>query len=289
MSRDQTGRFPTERTALLTTHFGKLDWVALLLRRMRAIFPELADERIFVIDQDRTETSEARIFERLGPVQVLRFPKSAAHVHATGHDHANALNLGIRAIESDYLVVFDSDAHPVSGSARPLLAELIARNDAVLAAADADGERTHPCFMLFGPAVDREQIHFDASLFDEFVDTGRLIYGQVRAMGLEAELLRPTPAFDGHWGTLYLDGEIYHHGSGSFASSSDRSLRAQAALFRHEQHFVRRRVFAGRYELTDRERFALRLLRARRRALSHVRALLARARRAPRRLVRQRG
>jgi Glycosyl transferase family 2 len=284
-----TPGFPTPQTALLTTHFGETDWVELLLDRVRRIFPELGDERIFVIDQDRTDTSAARLRERLGPVQILSFPRSPAHVEATGHDHAHALNLGVRAIDSDYLMVFDSDAHPVSAAARALLAERIAKADAVLAAFDADGERTHPCFMLFGPAVDRGRIHFDANLFDEFVDTGRLIHGQIRALGLDADLLRPSPAFAGYWGTLYLDGQIYHHGSGSFASSDDRNLRAQAALFRHEQRFVRRRVFAGRYALSTPERLALRMLAAQRRLLTSGRSLLGRARRATRRVFRRRG
>jgi len=262
--------FPVSQTALLTTHFGDIAWVELLVARMRAVFPELPDGQIWVIDQDRTSTSGQLLRDRLGDVNVLGFPLSPEHVRTTGHDHANVLNQAVRSIDAGYLLIFDSDAHPVSAAVRPFLARLIEEYDAVLAALDRAGERTHPCFLLLGPAVDRGRLYFDEHLFDAYVDTGRLIYSQIGAMGLRSALLRPTPAFEGLWGTTYADGMIYHHGSGSFASSSDTSLRAQAAAFRREHRFFRRLVFAGRYELSpvDRRLFPLLILPRRLRAVA---------------------
>lgn len=271
--------FPTERAALLTTHFGDARWVQLLLDRARRAFPGLRDEQIYVIDQDRTDGSAALLRDRLGPVHVLRYPPSETHIAATGHDHAHVLDLAIRDVESDYLLVFDSDAHPVGTAVCGLLARLLHEHDAVLAAVDASDTRSHPCFVLLGPAVDRDRVRFDASQVERGVDTGRLVFDQIAATGLRPELLRPEPAFGGRWGTLYLDGAIYHHGSGSFGEAGDERLRTQAARRRREHSFFRRRVFQGRYELTPAERAVAAALGAGSVAEERARGALTRARR----------
>lgn len=253
MRRDS---FPTERTALLTTHFGDVRWVGLLIDRARTAFPGLDDGRIFVIDQDRREKSAALLRRQLGPVHVLQYPRSAPHIAATGHDHAHVLDLAIREVESDYLLVFDSDAHPIGPAARSRLERLLDDHDAILAGVSRNDTRSHPCFMLFGPTVNRDGVRFDAGQIERGVDTGRLVYDQIIAMGLRAELLRAEPAFGGRWGTFYLDGAIYHHGSGSFADAEDERLQAQAQKRQREHAFFRRRVFREQYELTSVERIA---------------------------------
>lgn len=226
----------------------------LLLQRARSAFPELRNESIYVIDQSRTATSEEALRSRLGPVQILRFPVSEPHVVMTGHDHAAALNLAVREINCDYLMIFDSDAHPVSPVARLHIADLFAAgNDAVLAGLRLDDSRSHPCFMVFGPAIDRGRLWFDEGQLEAGVDTGRMVYEQVGALGRRAELLRPEPAFGGRWGTFYLEHTIYHHGSSSFPSNPDPRLQAQAASWRHEHAFYGRRVMAGRYDLAPSE------------------------------------
>lgn len=282
--------FPSDRTALVTTHFGDPRWVELLLVRVRRAFPELSDDRIFVIDQDRTATSGEALRRRLGPVRILSYPISEPHIVMTGHDHAHVLNLAVREIDSDYVLVFDSDAHPTSEKVRPQLGALLDDNDAVLAAFDLNDTRTHPCFMLFGPTVDRERLRFDEGQVEVGVDTGRLVFDQVAAAGLRAKLLRPRPAFGGRWGTLYLDGTIYHHGSGSFGAAADPRLQAQAAHWRRESEFYRRRVFAGRYRLSPADSLAAAVLVApralvhgshvaRHGVLTRLRAVRSRARR----------
>ena len=247
-------RFPSEQTALLTTHFGDPRWVELLIRRARLAFPGLRNERIFVVDQDRSDTSTAVLRDRLGAVTILRFAPSEPHIVMTGHDHAHVLNLAVREIDSDYLLIFDSDAHPVSAAAGDRIATLAERSDAALAALGATGTRTHPCFALLGPAVDRGRLFFDEGQLETGVDTGRMIFDQIQAMGLRAELLRPEPAFGGRWGTFYLDRTIYHHGSGSFASATDPRLQAQAASWQREHAFFGSRVFRGSYTLALPER-----------------------------------
>ncbi len=238
-----------EEVAVLTTHFGDTDWVELLVRRLRGALPRLRDEQIFVVDQNRSTSSAEHLRRRLGRVRVLTYDRSEPHFVMTGHDHAHVLNLAVREIESDHLLLFDSDAHPVSPAFWPRLTTLLDSSDAVLAALRRVDERTHPCFMVFGPKVDRSRLRFDEGQLETGVDTGRMIHDQIAAMGLEAALLRPEPAFGGRWGTLYLDGEIYHHGSGSFEGAADPRLQAQAELFRRESAFFRRRVDAGRYQL----------------------------------------
>jgi hypothetical protein len=252
--------------------------VELLLRRARLAFPQLRDEDVYVIDQDRTPSSQERLRSLLGGVNVLRYSRSEPHFEATGHDHAHVLNLAVREIDADVLLLFDSDAHPVGWEVGAEVDRLLEEYDAVLAANAPEGTFSHPSFMVFGPAVDRAALFFDADQLDQFVDTGRKIYEQVRDLGHRTLLVRPTPAFGGSWGTLYLNGSVYHHGSGSFASSDDPGLRRQVATWRREERLFRRKVKRGVYELTPwearlvRGSHAVRRLRRRGEAALWVRA-----------------
>jgi hypothetical protein len=128
--------------------------------------------------------------------------------------------------------------------------------------------------MAFGPAVDRGRLLFDEGQLEHGADTGRGVYEQLAAARLDVRLLRPATAFAGRWGTLYLDGAVYHHGSGSFRDADDPRLQAQAAHRRSEHDFFRRRVFAGRYDLSRPEAWVADLLAAQPR----VRRRLARLR-----------
>src|SRR5947209_16735246 len=235
---------------MLTAHYGDPFWVELLLRRARAAFPQLRDQDVYVIDQDRTATSADRLRSLLGDVQVLRYPRSEAHFETTGHDHAHVLNLAVRDIDADILILFDSDAHPVDGSVGPSVERLLVDNDAILAAHSTEGTFSHPSFMVFGPSVDRNALFFDADQLEHRVDTGRKIHDQVHDLGLRAALLRPVPAFGGLWGTLYLDGSVYHHGSGSFESTGDPRFLRQVSTWRREERLFRRKVALGEYVVT---------------------------------------
>jgi hypothetical protein len=246
------------RTALLTTHFGDPFWVQLLLRRARSAFPDLTDDDIFVIDQDRTNRSAERLKATLGPVHILRYPRSEPHFETTGHDHAHVLNLAVREIEADVLVLFDSDAHPVRPHVGARIAELLAEFDAILAANAGEGTFSHPSFMVFGPRVNRDCLFFDADQLERRVDTGRKIYEQLCEIGLRASLLRPISAFDGLWGTFYLERSVYHHGSGSFEATGDPRFLRQVATWRREERFFRRKIAGGVYTATP---FEVRLIR----------------------------
>lgn len=249
----------------MTAHFGDTGWVELLVARVRAIFPELPDENVFVIDQDRTDSSSELLRERLGAVTILRYPRSEEHFRYVGHDHAHVLNLAVREIDADFTMVFDSDAHPVDPTLRPKLAQLLAGNDAVMAAPSV-GDLSHAAFMVLGPAVDRSRLLFDEGQLHEREMTGARVFAQVTSAGQKVELLRSTRAFGGRWGGFLLDGGVYHHGSGSFEFADDARLRAKARYWRRESEFFRRRVFAGRYDLTRAEAVAAAALALRRRA-----------------------
>jgi hypothetical protein len=233
--------------------------VKLLLARARPAFPQLRDEDIFVIDQDRTASSADRLRSVLGDVHVLTYPRSEPHFETTGHDHAHVLNLAVRDIDADILILFDSDAHPVDTTVGRAVERLLEENDAILAAHSSEGTFSHPSFMVFGPSVDRNALFFDADQLERRVDTGRKIYDQTRELGLRVELLRPSAAFGGFWGTTYLDGTVYHHGSGSFESTGDPRFLRQVSTWRREEHFFRRRVAQGTYTVTPTE---ARLVRA---------------------------
>lgn len=273
------------RTALLTAHYGDPFWVQLLLRRARPAFPQIRAENVYVIDQDRTASSADRLRSLLGDVQILRYPRSEPHFEITGHDHAYVLNLAVREIDADVIVLFDSDAHPVRADLGTEVDRLLEDNDAVLAAHSSEGTFSHPSFMVFGPRVDRSALFFDGDQLERRVDTGRKVYEQLSNLGLRAVLLRPTPAFHGLWGTLYLDGSVYHHGSGSFATTGDPRFLRQVATWRREERFFRRKVERGVYDVTPLE---ARLVRAshdvRRMRRRGEAALWARAPRLARRL-----
>lgn len=258
------------RIALLTTHYGDPFWVQLLVERVRTAFPDITDERLYVIDQDRTDDSAARLRDLLGPVNVLRYPRSDPHFDMTAHDHAHVLNLAVREIDADVTLVFDSDAHPIGTNLHRRLMSLLETSDAVLAATGSEGTASHPCFMAFGPAVDRDTLFFDEGQLERGVDTGRKIYDQIHALGLRGELLRPTPAFDGQWGSFFLDGSLYHHGSASFGSSSDPRFRRQVGTWRREERLIRRNVARGRYRLSPLQRRLLRASRAVRKTRDRV-------------------
>lgn len=246
------------RTALLTTHFGDPFWVQLLLTRARNAFPDLTDADIFVIDQDRTNRSAERLRAALGPVHVLRYPRSEPHFETTGHDHAHVLNRAVREIEAEVLILFDSDAHPVRPQVGARIADLFTEFDAVVAASAYEGTFSHPSFMAFGPQVSRDCLFFDADQLERRVDTGRKIYEQLCSLGLRASLLRPSPAFEGLWGTFYLERSIYHHGSGSFEAAGDPRFLRQVATWRREEHFFRRKIERGVYTVRP---FEARLVR----------------------------
>jgi hypothetical protein len=262
------------RTALLTAHYGDTFWIRLLLARVRPAFPRLRDEDVYVIDQDRTETSTARLRTLLGDVNVLRYPRSEQHFETTGHDHAHVLNLAVRDVDTDVLILFDSDAHPVDTTVGATVDRLLDEHDAVLAAHAAEGTFSHPSFMVFGPAVDRSTLFFDGDQLEHRVDTGRKIYEQVHGLGLRTLLLRPTPAFGGLWGTLYLNGTVYHHGSGSFASTGDPRFLRQVATWRREERLFRRKVATGVYFLTPAETRLVRASREVRRLRARIEAVL---------------
>ena len=243
-------------TAVLTTHFGALDWLHLLRDRVSECFPELPDDRFYVIDQNRTRESETELRRSYPGIHVLQFPPSPRHIDVTGHDHGHVLNLAVRTISRThaYLIVFDSDAHPVSPAVRQLLVPLLVEHDAVLAARFPTGPESHPCFMAFGPNVPRDRLLFDDRQLDAGTDTGRRIFMQLTELGLDVHLLRPEPAFGGVWGTFFMERTLYHHGSGSFEYSGNPRLTGQWATWKRRERFARRHVFAHSYELSPSER-----------------------------------
>ena len=205
---------PPIRFDVLTVHFRDFAWTALLIANVERYVPDEHLGSIFVVDQDRSERS-ARVLRALSPrVVVLTFEPSEPHM-VVGHDHARVLERAMVHTGADALLLFDSDCHPRDARFFPVLREHIAHFDAICALAPWKDGLTHPCFMAFGPAVDRAALSFDEGLFEPpFFDTGRLIGRQLLESGLTVELLGHERPFRGRHGTLYFDGTVYHHGGG---------------------------------------------------------------------------
>lgn len=231
---------------LIATHFHDFAWTKLWVRQIRATTDPAAIREILVIDQDRTEPSRRRLLAMDDGITVLQYPRSEPHFAVMGHDHPAVLNASVRAARGAFVCVFDSDAHPLDGTWLGRCAGLMRSFDAVLAAAANGPFTSHPCFMLYRRERSGVPLKFDAGLFTDGVDTGRLVAAQLRDAGQRVYLAEPAPAFGGQWGGIYLD-SIYHHGQGSFHGGGP-ILRRQ---IRWENDFFRRKIVEERsYSLT---------------------------------------
>jgi len=230
--------------SFLTTHFFDYEWTSLLAQRLSQTVPSSATVQFLVIDQDRTADSARRLAALVPHATVLQFPRSQRHFERMGHDHAFVLNEAIKHVAGDLLVVFDSDAHPYTDDWLGTTVALLSDVDAVLAEDHLRPGFPHPCFM----ALKRhclDALCFDEGLFENGVDTGRLLHQQLARAGQRAILAPPTPAFPGGWGQTYL-GCVYHHGSGSFAGAGPE-LRKQVR--RGAECYRRMILERGRYDV----------------------------------------
>lgn len=207
--------------SIITTHFYDFDWTELLIKNIQQFTDSGKIKEILIINQDRCKKSADRLVELDHKIRVIEYAKSEAHFEKMGHDHAAVLNLAVKEAEGKWIIIFDSDAHPISNEWLHLCEKYTSSFDAILAQDPTCKILSHPCFMVIKKDLVDIPLLFDDRLFSDEMDTGRLIAEQIKRTGKKVLLVPPTPAFNGYWGYIYLN-SIYHHQSGSFLGGDDR-------------------------------------------------------------------
>jgi hypothetical protein len=209
----------------ITAHFSDLQWTSFWYKRIRETIPSGLSVEFIIINQDRTIKSTQRLRELGEYIRVVEFPRSEKHFEATGHDHAAVLNKVLQLANGHYISIWDSDAHPLSSGWLDACMSILNDFDAIVAPDDRNPNYSHPCFMFLQKKHLAMNIQFDELLFEQGVDTGRMVVAQLRNNGQKVKVLSSVRAFDGMWGTIF-ENSVYHHGSGSFAGGGER-LRSQ--------------------------------------------------------------
>lgn len=253
---------------LVTCHFGDPFWI----RHCLAQVDRHSDGRVaevVVVDQDRGSAANLEALPRVR--EVLAFPVDDQQVAILGHDHPAALNRALAHIEvrTSHVLILDSDCFPVNPSWLDRLA------DVTVAADPAKWGLSHPCLMAF-PAATRGSVDFAEGLAEVGLDTGRLVALQLARSGHDPHFTRPEGAFLGKRGTFYLERSVYHHGSASFASSTD--IRLASTVDPVAESVYRRQVERNCYRLSRAQRARLQARQVARQVSSVVaRASSARA------------
>lgn len=222
----------------ITCTFGDPFWINLLLERLNS-FAEEDVPSILVVDQNRTATPlTAPACPR---AEIISFEPNLEQIAMHGHDHASSLNAAIRReFKTSHVVVIDSDCLPTGDN---LLQVLAAYSEPVLAGDPAKHGLTHPCFMVF-PVQDIEHLDFEEGFMEIGIDTGRLVGLQLSQAGSNPKIVLPSQAGWGR-GHQYLDGAVYHHGSGSMLSSPDSRLSKQVSSL--SEAYFRKRLVSGNF------------------------------------------
>jgi hypothetical protein len=197
---------------------------------------------------DRTPASRRRLERLHTKIRVIQYPKSERHFQWTRHDHGAVLNRAVMEAVGLWICLFDSDAHPIRKGWVAVCEEILQTHDAIAAADIRQNGWTHPCFMVLQKRHIKLQLQFDAELFINCTDTGRLIGKQLREKGERVYLATPSPAFLGYYGDIFL-GIIYHHGKGSFSGVDDPLVQNQIS---GDSNYFRNQVLLRRnYQMTD--------------------------------------
>jgi glycosyltransferase involved in cell wall biosynthesis len=268
--------------SFITAHFHDFGWTEMLIRQIRATTPADCIREIIIIDQDRSLHSRARLSASDSLIRVVQYPKEKALFKLLGHDHPAVLNQAIKEAQGDWICLFDSDAHPIKSDWLSSCAEILKKHDAILAEDPLRPGMSHPCFMLLQRKHTSLSLRFDEGLLEmqsasgqvaERNDTGRMIRKQLVAAGEQVYLAEPDRAFDGSWGSFYLDC-VYHHGSGSFKGGNEllkRHLTWENRFFenwvlnrrKYKLHGLPRRVYQFRAIAWDLRNKALTAVRLR--------------------------
>jgi len=212
---------------VVVCHFGGMFWIEQLTRRVAATVSEEVVPEILVVDQDRSPASTSALSVLPRVKRVVTYPRNERHFAVLGHDHPHVLNAAVREpFATTHVLIMDSDAMPVTAEWADVLRRELADTDCLLAADRSKWGLSHPCLMAI-PVAACDFTDFAEGVDEVGIDTGRLVALQLVRKGWKVKLLSPSRGFSGRRGDVFLDGGIYHHGNGSFGSSSDERLIRQ--------------------------------------------------------------
>lgn len=235
-----------EKISFISTHFYDFDWTQKLIHQLNQLTPAKLIFEILIINQDRNKNSRLQLKKLDKKIRVVEYPISEKHFLVQGHDHAFVLNQVILEAKGDYLIIFDSDAHPFKKNWLPICENILSDYEAILAEDPINPYLSHPCFMLFPRNFINYNLEFDKDLFTGKMDTGRLIGEQLQKQNRKIFYAKQKPAFNGHWGSIYLE-SIYHHGNGSFLGGDNRLLIQVRKSCKYFKKYV---IKMNKYELT---------------------------------------
>lgn len=238
--------------SFVTAHFFDFEWTEMLVNNIINFTDPKKIKEILIINQDRSLESHNRLVDINPKVKVVEFPKSVNHFQVQGHDHAAVLNCAMKKVNGEYVCIFDSDAHPINNSWLLTCEEIFKYYDAILALVPGSAIRTHPCFMMMKNSCINAPISFDEGLFTDNEDTGRLVGKQLLNHGYKIYFAQPNRAFNGLWGSFYLN-VIYHHKSASFSGADDERITRQVIW--KNKFFKQYVINKHRYELNSFEYF----------------------------------
>ncbi len=242
--------------SFITTHFFDFDWTENWIDRIKTFTDYDLIREFIIINQDRNAASRKKL-ARLDPkVRVLEYPKNVQMIDKQGHDHAHVLNLALNEASGEFICILDSDCHPISPNWIQECESILLDNDAITGVDYYKLKKqaellSHPCFMLLQQKSLHNHLDFAEGLFNQNIDTGRLIGKQLERAGYKVYYAIPVKAFRSYWGFIYLN-SIYHNERGSYAGG-DQRLKKQIDW---RQNFFKRIVISGkRYDFNKIEYF----------------------------------
>jgi hypothetical protein len=244
----------------ISCHFGDPFWITNTVKHI----DEFSDARIatvIIVDQDRGSAGWLSTLPRVS--QVIDFPVDEHEVQLLGHDHPASLNRALRSIEvsTSHILILDSDCFPIDSGWLDVISNVTVASDPHY------WSLSHPCLMAL-PSEARSCVDFSQGIAETGIDTGRLVALQLAQSGFPVTFTHPTPAFRGYRGHFYLNGSAYHHGSASFAHSSDERLVRQVNAER--EPIFRNHVERGEYDFARGELANMRVRGALRRARARL-------------------
>jgi GT2 family glycosyltransferase len=224
---------PPRTVGVVVTNYETWDLTRRCLERVLALAGELRD--VVVVDDHSTASAPEGLPER---VRLFVNPRNLGLVRS--------LNLGIRAVDADVVVLFDSDAHPLTDFAEPVLRRFAAEPGLAIlgfATVDENGRPTGSAEPAPGVAGFVLGQRLQARL-QRFLDRGEPLCVFTCAMAVRKAAFEALGGFDEDFDWLDLDLDLcmrahragwrvdaapeivaFHKGSGAPQTASQRVVR----------------------------------------------------------------
>ncbi|WP_439153774.1 hypothetical protein [Yoonia sp.] len=253
-------KFELSSFTVIAAHFGDFFWIGNLEKRIRSLSKSDSIQDFRIVDQDRSNKSALFLADLPSKPSVLTFPEDVEQIAQFGHDHAAALNHCMNVdYATSHLIILDSDCFPIKPDWIDMIQRILdAGSDAIVARDPHKSGLSHPCFMVL-PIGALHRLDFAEGFMEVGIDTGRLIGFQLQKQGYQVHWDEGKKASSYRSSYFYLERSLYHHGSASFVSSSQKKLSSQVNAVTEE--FFRKKVAHGEFDLTLSDKIRLSILK----------------------------